>query len=434
MKRKFVVTVIAVCVAAMQLSACGNSTETKDSVRTAEQTSSQAVEASVTELTAQAEIGVEYTAAQLCKSLALNSELTIGFEDDSAKRKFTELGEQTVGIYTQDKEGKRTSYIVKVTVREKKMPVFEGVHDITVNQGEKPDLKQGVSVKDSFGNELEFTVEYDADDKDPDAPGKHNITYSVDNGAGGKVTVTATVEVKAVVTTTGTTTVTTTAATKAATTAKATQATTRAAAASSANVELYKKNLVVAGDSIAYGFCAYGYIPYEHNIAKGSMAMRNYTDTSLFTFDPTGTRLSCMDAIAAVKPKLLYVSMGMNDINITNAQTYANNYVGFLKKVRARVPGCIIVAANITPTEAKRTDFSVVKIKNCNNLMQSAVQAMNDPNIILFDAYSVVSAGGTYMAGGYGAGDGLHLAGFVYQRLLNALAVRLDQYGVSSKL
>lgn len=203
-------------------------------------------------------------------------------------------------------------------------------------------------------------------------------------------------------------------------------------AGSSANVSFYQNLIHVAGDSIAYGFCAYGYIPLEHNIAQGSLAMRNYT--SYGWFNVNGRQMRCMDAVVTLKPKLLYVSMGMNDINITNAQTYANNYVGFLKQVRAKVPNCIIVAANITPTEARRTDFSVTKIRNCNLLMQNAVKAMNDPNIILFDAYSVVSAGGTYMASGYGAGDGIHLAGHVYQKLLNSLAIVLDQYSVRQRL
>ncbi len=148
-----------------------------------------------------------------------------------------------------------------------------------------------------------------------------------------------------------------------------------------------------------------------------------------------------MEAIATYKPKLLYVSMGMNDINLTSAQTYANNYVGFLKQVRSKVPNCIIVAANITPTGLARQSYSslgaafrVTDIRNCNAAMTAAVKAMNDPNIILFDAYSVVSAGGTYMADGYGAGDQLHLAGFVYQKLLDRLAVVLDSYGVKERL
>ena len=66
--------------------------------------------------------------------------------------------------------------------------------------------------------------------------------------------------------------------------------------------------------------------------------------------------------------------------------------------------------------------------------MTTAVKAMNDPNIILFDAYSVVSAGGTYMANGYSGGDGIHLQGHVYQKLLNRLAIVLDQYGVKERI
>lgn len=211
-----------------------------------------------------------------------------------------------------------------------------------------------------------------------------------------------------------------------------TAATTKAPTASSPNVTYYQNKLVVAGDSIAYGFCAYGYIPYEHNIAQGSLAMRNYTSYGMF--NTTGKSMRCMDTIAAVKPELLYVSMGMNDVNITNAQTYANNYVGFLKQVRAKVPNCIIVAANITPIAATSNFTNINNIRNCNAAMQAAVKAMNDPYIVLFDAYSIVSGGGTYMVPGYSAGDGIHLAGSVYPQILSRLAVVLDQYSVKDRI
>lgn len=211
--------------------------------------------------------------------------------------------------------------------------------------------------------------------------------------------------------------------------------TTKAPAASSSNVKFYQDRVYVAGDSIAYGFCAYGYIPYEHNIAKGSLAMRNYTDAGWFNeFDVNGRTVKCMDAVIAKQPRLLYVSMGMNDVNLTSAQTYANNYVGFLKKVRANVPNCIIVAANITPIASFSSFTGINNIKNANAAMNAAVKAMNDPNIILFDAYSVVSGGGTYMASGYSAGDGIHLAGHVYEKILNRLAIVLDQYSVKERL
>ena len=206
----------------------------------------------------------------------------------------------------------------------------------------------------------------------------------------------------------------------------------KAPAASSPNVTYYQNKLVVAGDSIAYGFCAYGYIPYEHNIAQGSLAMRNYTSYGMF--NTTGRSMRCMDTIAAVRPELLYVSMGMNDVNLTNAQTYANNYVGFLKQVRAKVPNCIIVAANITPIASSSGFTNINNIRNANAAMWAAVKAMNDPYIILFDAYSIVSGGGTYMVPSYSAGDGIHLAGAVYPQILSRLAVVLDQYSVKDRI
>ena len=231
---------------------------------------------------------------------------------------------------------------------------------------------------------------------------------------------------------TTTTTTTTASETTSTTTAKPTNATTTTPTASSPNVTYYQNKLVVAGDSIAYGFCAYGYIPYEHNIAQGSLAMRNYTSYGMF--NTTGKSMRCMDTIAAVRPELLYVSMGMNDVNITNAQTYANNYVGFLKQVRSKVPNCIIVAANITPIAATSNFTNINNIRNCNAAMQAAVKAMNDPYIILFDAYSIVSGGGTYMVPSYSAGDGIHLAGSVYPQILSRLAVVLDQYSVKDRI
>jgi hypothetical protein len=304
---------------------------------------------------------------------------------------FDKTGREKVNIVHEDINGIRSVIVLVVNVKDDTAPVFEGVKDITINQGETVDLKKGVSVKDNYDKEIDFEVQFDTDDKNHNSAGKHNITYKATDSAGNTASVKAVLEIKAVTTTTAKTTTKVTSQT----TTKVTSQTTKKpapapapapviiplpspkpAASSSSNVKYYQDRMVVAGDSIAFGFCSYGFVPYEHNLAQGSLAMRNYKEYGWFNVN--GSQMRVMDAIYAVKPRLLYVSMGMNDINITNAQTYANNYVGSLKKVRARVPGCIIVAANITPTEAKRTDFSVVKIKNCNNLMQSAVQAMND--------------------------------------------------------
>lgn len=448
MSKKILTAVLCLCLAALQLTSCGNDISNTGDVSRAEQTTtsaepsslddssgsdSSAAEASVKEYAVSVSVGEEYTAQKLGELAVGGSGMTYTFDDGSQSKKFDTIESSVINLTAENSDGFKSHIVIKVISADHTAPVFTGVKDIVVEQGDPVDLKSGVSAKDDIDGEVSFTVAYDDTDLDTSSVGKHNLTYTAKDSAGNIATANATIEVKAKQTQqTQKQTQQTQKQTQQ--TQKQTQqsVTPKPPAGSSANVSFYQNLIHVAGDSIAYGFCAYGYIPLEHNIAQGSLAMRNYT--SYGWFNVNGRQMRCMDAVATLKPRLLYVSMGMNDINITDAQTYANNYVGFLKQVRAKVPNCIIVAANITPTEARRTDFSVTKIRNCNLLMQNAVKAMNDPNIILFDAYSVVSAGGTYMASGYGAGDGIHLAGHVYQKLLNSLAIVLDQYSVRQRL
>lgn len=451
MSKKILTAVLCLCLAALQLTSCGNDISNTGDVSRAEQTTtsaepsslddpsgsdSSAAEASVKEYAVSVSVGEEYTAQKLGELAVGGSGMTYTFDDGSQTKKFDTVESSVINLTAENSDGFKSHIVIKVISADHTAPVFTGVKDIVVEQGDPVDLKSGVSAKDDIDGEVSFTVAYDDTDLDTSSVGKHNLTYTAKDSAGNIATANATIEVKAKQTRQTQQTQKQTQQTQKQTqqTQKQTQqsVTPKPPAGSSANVSFYQNLIHVAGDSIAYGFCAYGYIPLEHNIAQGSLAMRNYT--SYGWFNVNGRQMRCMDAVATLKPRLLYVSMGMNDINITDAQTYANNYVGFLKQVRAKVPNCIIVAANITPTEARRTDFSVTKIRNCNLLMQNAVKAMNDPNIILFDAYSVVSAGGTYMASGYGAGDGIHLAGHVYQKLLNSLAIVLDQYSVRQRL
>lgn len=453
MIRKAITAALIAALLSTQLAGCGNEISNDENTEIISETSSQSAESSesssesaarvsVSEYNVTAKVGQEYTADALCGLVFTSSGSKQSYEDGSSVKVFDKTGREKVNIVHEDINGIRSVIVLVVNVKDDTAPVFEGVKDITINQGENVDLKKGVSVKDNYDKEIDFEVQFDPDDKDHNSAGKHNITYKATDSAGNTASVKAVLEIKAVTTTAKTTTT-----TAAATTTKATQKPAPApapepvitplpspkpAASSSSNVKYYQDRMVVAGDSIAFGFCTYGFIPYEHNLAQGSLAMRNYKEYGWFNVN--GSQMRVMDAIYTVKPRLLYVSMGMNDVNITNAQTYANNYVRFIKEVRSRLPGCIIVAANITPIASTSSFTNINNIINCNNAMIKAVTALGDPNTILFDAYSVVSGGGKYMSSGYSAGDGIHLSRVVYPKLLNALAIRLDQYDVRSRL
>lgn len=428
MKKKSIRLTAAAGAIALALTGCGSDV----SQRALDEGSSGAVDASASTYSISAEVNTAYSAQKLGELATLGDGYKFEFTDSENDVRFSTLGKSFVTVKaTHGSESKVVT--LNVTVMDTTSPVFNGIKNIKINAGETPDLRSGVTVTDNFDQNVEFTVTFDKDDKDTGAPGEHIITYvakdSSGNVASRKATLTVTGETKQTTVTTQTTTA------PQPTETEPTGTKAPDPSGKSDNVKFYQDRIVIAGDSIAYGFCAYGYVPYEHNIAKGSTAMRNYSDTSLFMFDPTGTSLPMMDAIKAVRPSLLYISMGMNDVNLIDAETYTANYKEFIQKAKHQVPDCIMVAATITPISAASNFTDINKIRACNEGVKKMVEEMNDPNVILFDAYSViVGDDGMYSAPNTTGPDGIHLSGACYEKLLANLAVRLDQFGAKDKI
>lgn len=426
MKNRITKLLVPVSVLAMALTGCGNDV----SQRAVDDGSSNAVQANATAYSITAEVNTAYSAQKLGELAVLGDGYTFEFDGSDNDVRFGKLGSSTVSVKAT--HGSETTAItLNVTVVDTTSPVFNGIKDITAQVGEQVDLKAGVTVTDNYDQNVDFTVTYDKDDADHNAAGKHTITYVAKDSSGNVASRKATLTIE------GDPSQTTTTATTTSSEPVSTEATTKPADpnGTSDNVKFYQDRAVIAGDSIAYGFCAYGFVPYEHNIAKGSTAMRNYDDTSLFTFDPTGTALPMMDAIKAVKPSLLYVSMGMNDVNLVDDQYYCERYKDFIAKAKAAVPDCIIVACSITPISATSNFTDINKIRACNEGLKKLISDLNDPNVVFFDAYSViVGDDGMYAAPDTTGPDGIHLSGPCYQQLLDKLAVVLDQYGMKDKI
>lgn len=226
----------------------------------------------------------------------------------------------------------------------------------------------------------------------------------------------------------------TTTSTKATTTATASQkppvsATTTTAAApppvqngESPNSSFYQQNVVIAGDSVALGFSVYGFIPSYHSISLGSLSMSN-----MDWFYPQNKGVGYVDAAVNSGAKLLYMSMGMNDVNVTTPEKYAAKYVSVIQQILQRSPNTTIVAAGITPVSYSSTFTTNAKIRSFNSALQNAVNSMGSSHVIYFDAYSVVADPGSLaLMNGYSSGDGIHLAPKCYGMILKALYNKLD--------
>ncbi len=203
-------------------------------------------------------------------------------------------------------------------------------------------------------------------------------------------------------------------------------------AGDSPNIQYYQDRIVIIGDSIAYGFNAYGYIPYEHNIAKESLAVWNM---SSYTFDLGGGPMGVFDAAGYVNSPLYFISIGMNDLYSYSPDDYAWAMRGIAEEVLARVPDAIIVIGAITPVSQGNYYTTNETIQAFNYSLEYVINDMNSPQVKFFNTYAVLADPNTQALGeGFGGADGLHLNGSSYSYVLSCLFSFLDLTGAADQM
>ena len=196
----------------------------------------------------------------------------------------------------------------------------------------------------------------------------------------------------------------------------------------SPNSSYYQERLAVAGDSIAYGYNVYGYIPYEHNLAQESVSMWNL---NYFSFNGLGL----VDAVAQMRPSLLLMSLGMNDVNMNSPETFASTYTGVIYQILERCPEISIVVSGITPVADGIAYTTNDTIRSYNSALENAVAAMNDDRVYYFDAYSVLADGSTLaLRSDCSSGDGIHISSASYSEMLTAMFSYLDSTPVLDRI
>lgn len=192
----------------------------------------------------------------------------------------------------------------------------------------------------------------------------------------------------------------------------------------SPNSSFYQERLAIAGDSIASGYQIYGYIPYEHNIAKESVGLWNLNKN---TFNFGYGNMSMVDSVAYMQPKLLMISIGMNDLPMNDPGWFAGLYSSLVDQILAVDPDVNIVCAGITPVAGYVTYSTNENIRNYNAAIENLVAELGSPQVYYFDAYSVLADSNTLaLSPNYSGGDGIHITSGSYNDMLTALFNFLD--------
>lgn len=96
---------------------------------------------------------------------------------------FSAEGDVTVKVRLTDTYGNSSVYEVTVTVAaDTEPPVFSGLHDITITVGDTISYKSGVTVSDNSGEDIEFTV--DASAVNRNKAGTYKVKYTAADSSG----------------------------------------------------------------------------------------------------------------------------------------------------------------------------------------------------------------------------------------------------------
>lgn len=187
----------------------------------------------------------------------------------------------------------------------------------------------------------------------------------------------------------------------------------------------YKSSLSIVGDSIASGFGVYGVLDSPYDFATGNLAARSISD---YTFDYNGQELSYTGALQQAQPPYIYLSMGMNDVNMSSEEAFVENYSYIINQVISICPNADIIVAGISPIAEYSNFSSNFEIASYNDALEALVNSYNLDRLQFFDTASLLADPNTgCLQPAFDGGDGIHLSQAAYCLLLENLYPQLDK-------
>ncbi|MBQ8613692.1 MAG: hypothetical protein IJ416_05700 [Ruminiclostridium sp.] len=178
----------------------------------------------------------------------------------------------------------------------------------------------------------------------------------------------------------------------------------------------FLEGCVFVGDSICSGLGHYNIIPAANVIAQGNIAARNIFD---FTFTVDGGELSLIPALVNSSPECVVFSMGINDINITSEQEFADNYAEILRMTEGFLPEAQLIVLSITPIDAGSTFAANEKIDGFNEALRKMVE--ENERWLYVDVTPELKNSENALKTAYSSGDGIHLSPDAYHAVLYQL-------------
>ncbi len=173
---------------------------------------------------------------------------------------------------------------------------------------------------------------------------------------------------------------------------------------------------VFVGDSICSGLMHYEILSPQQVAAQGNIAARNIFD---FTFKEDGAELSLLPLLVDRKPDYIVFSMGMNDVNITSKQEFAENYRNLLQTTEGFLPNAKLIVLSVTPIDRNSSFTSNENIDDFNKALEEMIGENEKWTYV--DITPELKNSANALKTDYSSGDGIHLSPDAYYAILGQL-------------
>ena len=180
-----------------------------------------------------------------------------------------------------------------------------------------------------------------------------------------------------------------------------------------------EKSLFI-GDSICRGLEAYDVLSVKNVLGAGNVGARNIFDALYFR---RGKDVDFLTVIDEEKPRHVVFSMGMNDVNMTNAEEFCENYRRIIDETLKK-PIDDVYVLSVTPICSDFTYNS--KIVYYNEALKNFIAANYPERVYFVDIHDSLADKNGELAWYFSSGDGVHLDEIAYYQLLDDFFSKVD--------
>lgn len=171
----------------------------------------------------------------------------------------------------------------------------------------------------------------------------------------------------------------------------------------------FTENCIFVGDSICRGFGTYKVLSFANVYANGSMGTRNFYEYT-FTYGRKNEELQFTELLHRTQPHIVFLSMGMNDINMIHPSEYRANYERIVDDV-LRETDAIVYLCGMTPVRSNFT--SNERIDYFNAELKALADMLEEVYYVEYGQHMLNDRG--VLNNQLDGGDGVHLSPYAYR-------------------